>query len=237
MAPSGVTANIPQRFRQRPSARQPPAANSSASSTPLQTKDENKRWQDLLSRRQKCKEHYENIKYELEAAEASIKLLDDKKSTTDAKMKRTNGVVHIFPNSFVPKEVVEITEQVASRTTTTTAAAVQMSPQNDVIKLSCSEGSQSSRWTASGNLFYSSPAAAVATTTAASVTSSTVFVLSGSACAQTKNASNSSMTLCNKTKASHTSQLRGGRQVNPLYCIVKSYHITDIIQYTHSQSL
>ena len=91
MAPS--SAPIPQRFRQP---------------NPTQTDSTNqKSWNDMLNRRKKCKERYQNIKKELDSATESLEKLNchGKKSISNIEEKmRKNNVFHIGPNSFIKED-------------------------------------------------------------------------------------------------------------------------------------
>ena len=91
MAPS--SAPIPQRFRQP---------------NPTQTDSTNqKSWNDMLNRRKKCKERYQNIKKELDSATESLEKLNSHSknsiSNIEEKMRKHN-VFHIGPNSFIKEE-------------------------------------------------------------------------------------------------------------------------------------
>ena len=86
MAPSGNA--IPQRFRSRPSP------------TPLSAKETtemNGKWDELLDRRQRCKERYRNIKKELENATDALTQIDKKKEE-----KLQNSVIKLDAFSFIP---------------------------------------------------------------------------------------------------------------------------------------
>ena len=92
MAPS--SAPIPQRFRQ-PSTQ-----------TQMDSKNQ-KHWNDMLNRRKKCKEQYQNIKKELDSATESLEKLNShsKNSISNIEEKmRKNNVFHIGPNSFIKEE-------------------------------------------------------------------------------------------------------------------------------------
>ena len=92
MAPS--SAPIPQRFRQ-PSTQ-----------TQMDSKNQ-KHWNDMLNRRKKCKERYQNIKKELDSATESLEKLNShsKNSISNIEEKmRKNNVFHIGPNSFIKEE-------------------------------------------------------------------------------------------------------------------------------------
>ena len=93
MAPS--SAPIPQRFRQP------------TPSTQMDSKNQ-KHWNDMLSRRKKCKENYQNIKKELDSATESLEKLNchskNSISKIEEKMKKNNNVFRIGPNSFIKEE-------------------------------------------------------------------------------------------------------------------------------------
>ena len=92
MAPS--SAPIPQRFRQP------------ITQTQMDSKNQ-KHWNDMLNRRKKCKERYQNIKKELDSATESLEKLNShsKNSISNIEEKmRKNNVFHIGPNSFIKED-------------------------------------------------------------------------------------------------------------------------------------
>ena len=85
MAPSGNA--IPQRFRQRPS----PTPN-------RDSKEMNGKWEELLDRRQRCKERYNNIKRELQDATESLTKIDQNKNKAETK----TPLIKLDAFSFIP---------------------------------------------------------------------------------------------------------------------------------------
>ena len=67
MAPSSYnSSHVPQRFRQR------------QSQSPFETKEAQKHWEELMDRRKKCRDKYNEIKKDLEAATASLTKFQNK---------------------------------------------------------------------------------------------------------------------------------------------------------------
>ena len=93
MAPSST--NTPQRLRQR---------NAEILETTVISQ---KHWDSLLTRRKKCKEQYQNIKKEIDAATESLQNYDRHKSlnssisTTEENARKFKEVFRIGPNSFI----------------------------------------------------------------------------------------------------------------------------------------